>query len=272
MARTRSQPLSPGGYQSLDDLPPRRRATRSASSAEPTTEPQPEAAKTRKPRAKKSTTTKKTTRRPRSKAAKSTVSDHKQTPPAMTEQSDALVASADQQDMCSDAHMAQSATDTPSRPPLSSIVNSRALGPQQATPIMRRRPRVPYASITARRRSNAGGRVVHTLFQLENLVNQSTITESAATDNKEEIVPIARDPVTPEPTVPTTPKTAPAASTGVSPSWSRRIINNVSSRWSSLRGRLSPQKPGGSQDLIANTTEPTNSTTDPSSPSQRRWA
>ncbi|KAJ5916655.1 hypothetical protein N7504_000670 [Penicillium tannophilum] len=262
MARTRSQPLSPGGYQSLDDLPPRRRATRSASSAEPTTESQPEAAKSRKPRAKKSTTTKKTTRRPRSKAAKSTVSDHKQTSPAMTEQSEALLASVDQQDMCSDAHMAQSATDTPSRPPLSSIVNSRALGPQHATPIMRRRPRVPYSSITARRRSNAGGRVVHTLFQLENLVNQSTIAESAATDNKEEIVPIARDPVTPEPTIPTTPKTAPAASTGVSPSWSRRIINNVSSRWSSFRGRISPQKPGGSQDLVADTTAPSTSTTD----------
>lgn len=59
MARTRSQPLSPGGYQSLDDLPPRRRATRSASSAEPTTEAQPEPPKTRKPRAKKGTTTKK---------------------------------------------------------------------------------------------------------------------------------------------------------------------------------------------------------------------
>ncbi|KAJ6096293.1 hypothetical protein N7486_007039 [Penicillium sp. IBT 16267x] len=261
--RTRSQPLSPGGYQSLDDLPSRRRATRSASSAEPTTESQPEAAKTRKPRAKKSTTTKKTTRRRASKVAKSNVPDFKQTSPVMTEQSKALVVeSADQQDICSDTQMAQSATDAPSRPPLSNIVNSRALGPQQATPIMRRRPRVPYANITARRRSNAGGRVVHTLFQLESLVNQSTITESAATDNEEEMVPIARDPVTPEPTVPTTPKTAPAASTGASPSWSRRIINNVSSRWSSFRGRISPRKSEGSQDLSADITAPSTSTTD----------
>ncbi|KAJ5645052.1 hypothetical protein N7507_011063 [Penicillium longicatenatum] len=235
--RTRSQPLSPGGYQSLDDLPARRRATRSASSAEPTTESQPEAAKTRKAEAKKRTTTKKTTRRPRSKVAKSTVPDTKQTSPALSEQPKALVmASADEQDI-------------------------RALGPQNATPIMRRRPRVPYASITARRRSNAGGRVVNTLFQLESLVNQSSTTESAATDNEEETVPVARDPATPEPNIPTTPKTAPAASTGASPSWSRRIINNVSSRWSSFRGRISPRKSGGSQDLVAEATAPSTSTT-----------
>lgn len=195
--------------------------------------------------------------------AKSTASDLKQTSQVVSEQPEALSeASADQQDMYHKAQMAQSATDTPSRPPLSNLVNSRVLGPQQATPIMRRRPRVPYSSITARRRSNAGGRVVHTLFQLENLVNQSTITESAASKNKEENAPIARDPVTPEPTIPTTPKTAPAASTGVSPSWSRRIINNVSSRWSNFRGRISPRKSGGSQDLAAENTSPSTSTTD----------
>ncbi|KAJ5709417.1 hypothetical protein N7493_010751 [Penicillium malachiteum] len=56
--RTRSQPLSPGGLKSLDDLPRRRRATRSASVTEPTTtatkvEKTKPTARGRKPRAKK---------------------------------------------------------------------------------------------------------------------------------------------------------------------------------------------------------------------------
>ncbi|KAJ5735301.1 uncharacterized protein N7483_000426 [Penicillium malachiteum] len=59
--RTRSQPLSPGGLKSLDDLPRRRRATRSASVTEPTnttttttkSEKPKSTARGRKPRAKK---------------------------------------------------------------------------------------------------------------------------------------------------------------------------------------------------------------------------
>ncbi|KAJ5722503.1 hypothetical protein N7488_000538 [Penicillium malachiteum] len=66
--RTRSQPLSPGGLKSLDDLPRRRRATRSASVTEPTAdsntnttkaEKPKSTARGRKPRAKKATGRKK---------------------------------------------------------------------------------------------------------------------------------------------------------------------------------------------------------------------
>ncbi|KAJ5760476.1 hypothetical protein N7520_007632 [Penicillium odoratum] len=263
--RTRSQPLSPGGYQSLDDKPSRRRATRSASSAEPTTESQP-ADMPRKTRAKKGTVTRKTTRS-KSKVVKPDASDLQQTSPAATAQSKAPTA--DEQDMQSDGQMSPSIT-APSRQPLTNLANSRVLGPLQATPIMRRRPRIPYSTITARRRTNADGRVVNTLFQLPDLISQSPITVPAPVDRpvpiEQEANAITRVSVTPEPTLPTTPKTAPAASAGHSPSWPRRIIANVSSKWLNIRGRFSPRKSLGSQDTFAEASAASPSATAPSTP------
>ncbi|KAJ5925684.1 hypothetical protein N7454_008323 [Penicillium verhagenii] len=118
MVRTRSQPLSPGGYHSLDELPPRRRATRSASAEPKPAEPKPAESKpsepkptmTRKTRG-KSTTIKKQAARKSSKAAKSKTLDSPLPPSAETDQAKALaVDTADQQDVGSEVQMAQSVT------------------------------------------------------------------------------------------------------------------------------------------------------------------
>ncbi|KAJ6021711.1 hypothetical protein N7540_007215 [Penicillium herquei] len=100
--RTRSQPLSPGGLKSLDDLPRRRRATRSASVTEPTTNTTKTKTKSekpkstnrvgRKPRAKKGAgrqKTKKTDDHPEVVESKNSVLE--ETVPAANEQPLALI-------------------------------------------------------------------------------------------------------------------------------------------------------------------------------------
>ncbi|KAJ5574092.1 uncharacterized protein N7459_008519 [Penicillium hispanicum] len=125
---------------------------------------------------------------------------------------------------------------------------SQVLGPQQATPI--RRSRFTYFDISRRRRTEANGRLDHTLYRLPDLLAQNEVNAEAPTSDRQQIVAtegagssIAR-PVTPERAPLGAPMTAPAAgattapSPESSPSWSRWIFNSVSRRWTNIRDRL----------------------------------
>ncbi|KAJ5092913.1 hypothetical protein N7456_008774 [Penicillium angulare] len=250
--RTRSQPISPGGFQSLDDKPRRRRATRSASVTEPTepttTDSQPKPAATNRPgRPRKGTTSKKNARK--SKVAQSHAPAPEESSSAPTQQLEASTTERplEMQDLEPSANTSHPPNGTPSR-------RDRLLGPRQATPIARR-SRASYSDISSRRRKDAGGRVAQTLFRLPDLVDQALTAEPTTPGRRafvaEDAATAVAFPTTPaqNQTTPTAPKTAPAGGSGAnseadatsSRSWSRWIFNSVSRRWSTIRGRIGPR-------------------------------
>ncbi|KAJ5266906.1 hypothetical protein N7478_009714 [Penicillium angulare] len=255
--RTRSQPISPGGFQSLDDKPRRRRATRSASVTEEpepteqtTTAIQPKPAASNRPgRPRKGTTSKKTARK--SKVAQSHAPAPEESSSVPTEQLEASTAERplEMQDLEPSTNTSHLPNGTPSR-------RDRLLGPRQATPIARR-SRASYSDISSRRRKDAGGRVAQTLFRLPDLVDQALTAEPTTPGRRafvtEDAATAVAFPSTPaqNQTTPTAPKTAPAAGQRAEPgasastprSWSRWIFNSVSRRWSTIRGRIGPRNP-----------------------------
>lgn len=136
----------------------------------------------------------------------------------------------------------------PAVAPTSSPIAKRATGgsdvlrARQATPI--RRSRSSYSVISQSRRTEASGRIDRTLYRLPDLVsqNQSTKTspepETYHDAQKEQTVHVEA-PVTPKLHPPSTPVTAPAATTATdsdgSPSLPRWIFNNISRKWTSIR-------------------------------------
>ncbi|KAJ5141526.1 hypothetical protein N7526_002521 [Penicillium atrosanguineum] len=127
---------------------------------------------------------------------------------------------------------------------------TQVLGPQKATPIRR-----SYSNISQTRRTEASGRINRTLYRLPDLLTQSDSDGEAPAQDRQQVVEtqenssVIANPATPESArlrTPMTPMTAPpaanvgnsAASLNSSPSWSRWIFNNVSRRWTNIRGRL----------------------------------
>lgn len=136
----------------------------------------------------------------------------------------------------------------PAVAPISSPVAKRATGSsdvlkaRQATPI--RRSRSSYSVISQSRRTEASGRIDRTLYRLPDLVSQNQSTKTSPEpetyqDAQNEQNVLVEAPVTPKTHPPSTPLTAPAATTTTesdgSPSLPRWIFNNISRKWTSIR-------------------------------------
>ncbi|KAJ6106120.1 hypothetical protein N7512_009637 [Penicillium capsulatum] len=241
--RTRSQPVSPGGLVSLDDLPRRRRATRSTS-AQPQDADITESTQGPQPTEHKSAPRSRQTREVR------ITEDEDPVIPSIEAMDDKPVggpASGDNGSSSRRSHYNPSGSRRhrfPNEHVAVELPSTQWLPSKEDSSIPRNRS--SYLDIARRRRNEADGRVDKTLYRLDNLVNQNESDMEASASNKRQTVstdvvaPAIANPATPEKALPSTPKTAPAVSSEASPSWSKWIFNSVSRRWTNIRDRFGP--------------------------------